>query len=348
MVKTKYPGVYVYKQKNRDVSFYVVFRSAGVQRWVLVGKRSEGVSAKKAFDFKSEMQLKNRSSKLPKSEVKLTLNDLAKHYFRVFRKINSSNKHYKYLYESYIKPEIGKVKIRDLKNSDILKLQNKYINSLSAGSVNLLLKLVKRVINFAIRDELIKPKIINFKMLKESERVRYLSLEEIEQLKEIVRDDERVYLFVLIALSTGARVNSILSLRYKDIDFENKSISLYDFKRKSYYIGYLDAEVEQLLKRREFSKKDLVVDINYSNLYARLRKAFNIFNKGVSKKDRANRVVIHTLRHTFASHLALNGVPIQRIQKLLNHKNINITLRYAKLSPDSGRIEVENLYKCKG
>lgn len=55
------------------------------------------------------------------------------------------------------------------------------------------------------------------------------------------------------------------------------------------------------------------------------------------------KVVIHTLRHTFASHLAINGTPIFTIQKLMNHKDIKMTMRYAKLAPDSGREAVVNL-----
>ncbi|WP_365943733.1 tyrosine-type recombinase/integrase [Sulfurimonas sp.] len=60
-----------------------------------------------------------------------------------------------------------------------------------------------------------------------------------------------------------------------------------------------------------------------------------LFNK--DDIDVKYRVVIHTLRHTFASHLAINGTPIFTIQKLLNHKDIKMTLRYAKLAPDTGR-----------
>ena len=53
--------------------------------------------------------------------------------------------------------------------------------------------------------------------------------------------------------------------------------------------------------------------------------------------DFQNKVVIYTLRHTFASHLAIQGTPIFTIQKLMNHKDIKQTMRYAKLAPDSGR-----------
>ena len=70
-----------------------------------------------------------------------------------------------------------------------------------------------------------------------------------------------------------------------------------------------------------------------------------LFNQGLAKDDRKNRVVIHTFRHTFASHLAINGTPIFTIQKLMNHKDIKMTMRYAKLAPDSGMDMVKELYK---
>ena len=54
--------------------------------------------------------------------------------------------------------------------------------------------------------------------------------------------------------------------------------------------------------------------------------------------------MIHTLRHTFASHLDIKGTPILKIKKLMNHSDINHTLRYAKLAPDSGKDMVKKLY----
>jgi len=70
-----------------------------------------------------------------------------------------------------------------------------------------------------------------------------------------------------------------------------------------------------------------------------------LFNQDLKKEDRKNRTVIHTLRHTFASHLAINGTPIFTIQKLLNHRDISMTMRYAKLAPNSGMEFVNELYK---
>jgi len=52
----------------------------------------------------------------------------------------------------------------------------------------------------------------------------------------------------------------------------------------------------------------------------------------------------HTLRHTFASHLAINGVSLFEIQKLLNHKDINMTMRYMKLAEQNKVNAVEGIY----
>lgn len=91
-------------------------------------------------------------------------------------------------------------------------------------------------------------------------------------------------------------------------------------------------------------------------LQRELSKIFNkLFNKKLIDKEkendknynaelRRNKVVIHTLRHTFASQLAIDGTPIYTIQKLMNHSDIKMTERYAKLSKDSGRDFVDGIF----
>jgi site-specific recombinase XerD len=75
------------------------------------------------------------------------------------------------------------------------------------------------------------------------------------------------------------------------------------------------------------------------------RPIFNdLFNQGLNKDDHKNRVCNHTLRHTFASHLAINGLPLFEIQKLMNHKDIKMTLRYMKLAEANKVSAVERIY----
>ena len=71
--------------------------------------------------------------------------------------------------------------------------------------------------------------------------------------------------------------------------------------------------------------------------------ADRLFNIGLETNDSKHRVVFHTLRHTFASWLAIEGTPIYTIQKLMGHKDISQTMRYAKLSHDVATEAVRSL-----
>jgi len=64
-------------------------------------------------------------------------------------------------------------------------------------------------------------------------------------------------------------------------------------------------------------------------------------NDGVT--DPRDRVVFHTLRHTFASWLAIQGTPIYTIKELMGHKTLAMTERYSHLIPDSKRSAIKGL-----
>jgi len=64
-------------------------------------------------------------------------------------------------------------------------------------------------------------------------------------------------------------------------------------------------------------------------------------NDGVT--DRRQRISFHTCRHSFASWLAIQGTPLYTISKMLGHKSMAMTERYAHLSPDIKRTAIDNL-----
>ena len=170
---------------------------------------------------------------------------------------------------------------------------------------------------------------------------------------------EDVELFTSIALNTGARVGTILNIKLKDIDLSNMTINLYDFKNESSYIGFINEELEDKIciyfkyplekLRLKFvlgDREKFIFPINRTVITRKLKAILDeLFNYSLAKDDRKNRAVVHTLRHTFASHLAINGTPLPIIQKLMNHKSIEMTMRYAKLLPDTGREFTSNLWK---
>ena len=124
------------------------------------------------------------------------------------------------------------------------------------------------------------------------------------------------------------------------------SLHLTDFKNKSTYRSFFSGQLIDILTHeiKHLKQDDLLLTISARTLRRKMKKILDtLFNQELSKSDRKNRVVVHTLRHTFASHLAINGTSIFIIQKLLNHKDIKQTMRYAKLAPDSGRNDVTQI-----
>jgi len=83
------------------------------------------------------------------------------------------------------------------------------------------------------------------------------------------------------------------------------------------------------------------------------RYNMRLFNRlvdelGLNKdaENRLQRVIFYTLRHTFASWLAIEGENIVTIRNLMGHKKIETTMRYIHLMPNQGQDAVNRLDKC--
>ncbi len=259
-------------------------------------------------------------------------------------------------YKNHLLPFFSDIEIENIKPSDLEKIQKNRIKSLSPKSVNQILELFSSIFNFGIKKDLFKSinpaiKIKKFKV--DNARERYLTTEEINELYAELQVNNLLLLFVKLALTTGGRLETLLSIQKKDIDFSSNIITLKDLKNNDTYKGFLADDVKDIIAPtiQNLTANDYIISINKTKMtsrqiQSRLKPVLDrLFNAELETDDRKNRVVIHTLRHTFASHLAINGTPIFTIQKLMNHKDIKQTMRYAKLAPDSGKEFVNSLYK---
>ena len=268
-----------------------------------------------------------------------------------------AKKHLRNKYNKHLEPTFGKENIATLKKDDVKKLRQKLQSEDKAhNTINGIIQLMSAIINYSIKDKELKinnPCVGVSKLSTDNDRQRYLSTDEVQQLLNRLKNDSRALLFVRLALSTGGRLQSILNIKKIDLDLLHNSITLKDFKNNDTYLGFIDDQLKDTLQTlsKPLKSNDYMVGskptpLSANALSVTLRPILNeLFNVGLDEKDSKNRVVIHSLRHTFASHLAINGTPIFTIQKLMNHKDIKMTMRYAKLAPSSGKNAVKGLYR---
>ena len=116
--------------------------------------------------------------------------------------------------------------------------------------------------------------------------------------------------------------------------------------------AYFTAEIKAMLEERKRQAKDDASPLVFPDRNGRLQKSVSdTFDRVINELgwnkdvDPLQKVVFHTLRHTFASWLAIQGTPLYTIKELMGHKSIAMTERYAHLIPDQKREAVIKLSK---
>jgi integrase len=364
---TKYPGVYYIDSSTngrKDKTYYIRFRDENNKDTELkLGKHSENIGINDCKKRRDEILTRIRLGEdlsnilVKKKRSGYLLDDLAKQYFE-YREIHNNSeyslKNDRYRYQKHIEIFLGNKDLQFITSKDIEKIQGIKIKELAPKTVSHITNLISAIFNYAIQNDYFKGQnpVAKIKKLKiDNKRERYLSTEEIKLLLNEVKDNQLVFLFCLIAFSTGARLRTILSIQKKHIDLNTRILTLRDFKNSSWYKGFLSQTIIDILEPIliKLNMNDYILQINnkpISNrqIRDRLKPILDeLFNKGLDKDDRRNRTVIHTFRHSFASNLAINSTPIYTIQKLLNHQDVTTTTRYAKLDPKNGQDMVDDI-----
>ncbi|MGB9716422.1 MAG: tyrosine-type recombinase/integrase [Thermodesulfovibrionales bacterium] len=190
-------------------------------------------------------------------------------------------------------------------------------------------------INFNPCQRVKMPKVVN-------QIDRWLTFEEQESLLTACYDREWLKDIILFALNTGMRQREIMNLKWTDIDMLRKTATLQYTKNKEKRTVPLNHTIIELLKakRKVVSMNGYVFTQNGEQLTKRTIQ--RQFSTAVNRAKITN-FRFHDLRHTFATRLAQSGVDIYTIAKLLGHKDIRMTQRYAHHCPESIRFDVNIL-----
>lgn len=220
---------------------------------------------------------------------------------------------------------IGRVKVDEF----ILSLKDRRN---SGGTINRKLAALSRMLRTAVELGVIQSKPMIPHQREAEGRERYLERQEVDAIVETLRlwskDDHADLVEFLVA--TGCRVGEALSLSWGDV--KQGTVTVVGEKAKTSKTRHIPipAAVVAVLERRRLTEaRGPFASVTYPSFRHQFERALG--HLGLDEDG----VVIHTLRHTTASWLAIAGVDIYRIMQFMGHSNVKTTQRYAKLSPNS-------------
>lgn len=167
---------------------------------------------------------------------------------------------------------------------------------------------------------------------KEKYLPEVLSEEEIVKILNVTGNLKHKAVLMTI-YSAGLRISELLNLRIKDIDSQRMQIRVVQAKGKKDRYTLLGEKTLEILRKyvKEYKPNDWLFEGMNGEQYS--KKAVQKFLKtGVEKAGIKKRVTIHTLRHSFATHLLEAGTDIRYIQSLLGHSSGKTTEIYTHIT----------------
>lgn len=336
---------------ERKGVWYGVFSIGKKKKWIKIGKCPKG-EAKRILQ-KLEIDIIRRKFNILE-EKPIPFSEFATKYLEV-AKMEKAQKTYlreETIIRNHLIPFFGNIILSKITPEMVeeYKLQRKASpKNPKNRTINLELLTLSAILRKAVEMEYLKENPLRkVKKLKERDRrtIRFLTLEEVEKLKSACTP--WLYPFVVLLLNTGMRDAEARALLWSQVDLNRRVITLTN--REDFHLKNLtpreipinDELYEVLLHLQqwyplpywnEYSKKSPFVKREphqmrfvFCNPDGSMVKSFKNAFKNAVKKAGLQNVTIHSLRHTFASHLIMAGVDIKTVQVLMGHKTISVTM----------------------
>lgn len=268
-----------------------------------------------------------------------------------------------WLYNKWIAPVIGDIPLKSLTVREVETIVNKARkDKKSAATIRYLLAIISQVWHKAEILGVVSGDCPCKKIKKprqDNRRIRFLTEDEASRLlAELAIHSKDMRDIAFLSLYTGMRAGEIHALCWGNVNFANDTIEIMDTKSKRNRSAFMTEEVRAMLTSRYNSQGKAQLIFPGKNGQKR-KEVSDTFDRVVNKlglndsgeftlnesgeevpvriTDARQRVVFHTLRHTFASWLVQKGVPLYTVAELMGHSTIEMTKRYSHLAPDNLR-----------
>jgi integrase len=338
--KTNYPGVF-YREAERlggpgkERVYYIVFKKDGMVIEEKVGRQfKDAMTPARAARIRGEKIEGKRPSRKEAKEaaaaIKWTVNRLWQDYSANAPKNWHADRG---RFKKHLHPAFGEKEPKDISQIDVHRLRIALSKTLAPQTVKHTLVLLQRITNYGVKKGLCPglkfklefPKVNNVK-------TEDLTLEQLSSLMAALDADHDIQAtnFMRMALFTGMRRGELFKLQWQDIDFDRGFIHIRQPKGGKDQTIPMNQATRELLENHPRHDSPFV----FPGLHGGQRTNFN---RAISRIRKVAALPpgfrpMHGLRHVYASMLASSGqVDLYTLQKLLTHKNPQMTQRYAHL-----------------
>lgn len=313
-------------------------------------EKSDYIKLIDARDAARTLQERASKGKDPSEKRKDALNDITLGQFYETQYLPRHSEVYKrpqsitndnVIFKYHLK-DFANRKMMNIKKEEIEQLHKKMKQDMSVYSANRMLSLIKHLYQKAIEwgyPERLGNPATNIHKFKEPSRERFLQSDEVKTFFDALKDEPNEVFknYILLSIYTGQRRNSILTMKWRDVDLKNGFIYLPDTKNGEPQQVPLTTQAAELLKQmKKKATSEWVLPSKRGSSSGHLEDPKRPW-QALLKRAGISDFRLHDLRRTQGSYQAILNIPLNVIGKSLGHKSLSATQGYAKLTADPVR-----------
>lgn len=353
---TELTGFAVRVRESGKRVFYLEYKRAGRTRRLRIGSYPSITvtqARKLAKQATGQVAAGNDPAADKQNELKApTVRELVVYFFEkeVDKKKPQTLKKYREQANRFILPHLGGLKVDAVRKRDVQAVMRAMVGT--PIQANRVLALTRRLFNVAIAHEAVdRNPCAGVEKFREEGRTDYLDPDEVTRLWDVLAEEENQdgADFIRLLLLTGARSSEVRRARW---DAFNLDAGIWMKPRTDTKTGTTERcrlgsdtiAVLSVLKERRATNSPFIFQSptlerhqprhDFAKPWIRVRKAAGV-----------ERIRLHDLRHTFASHLVSSGHTLPTVGALLGHKQAQTTMRYAHLMDGALQDALESVGK---